>query len=285
VVELTLAVREPFDGQALLDFLAARAVPGVETVAQGVYRRTLRLSHGHGVVELTPLADRVRCRLRLADLRDLGSAVERSRRLLDLDADPVAIAEQLAEDEVLRPWILKRPGLRVPGHVDGFEIAVRAVVGQQISVAGARTVLGRLVAEHGEVIDESGDVVRIFPSAEVVAGLDPEQLPMPRSRGRALVRLAAAVMDGDVVLDRGADRAQVREALLALPGIGPWTADYVALRALGDPDIFLTTDLGVRQGLARMGIDDPGRADAWRPWRSYALMHVWSTLTEESDDR
>jgi AraC family transcriptional regulator of adaptative response / DNA-3-methyladenine glycosylase II len=285
VVALTLAVREPFDGQALIEFLAARAVTGVESVSDGVYRRTLGLAHGPGVVELAPGIDRVDCRLRLTDLRDLGSAVERSRRLLDLDADPVAIADQLSEDELLRPWVSKRPGLRVPGHVDGFEVAVRAVVGQQVSVAGARTLLGRLVAEHGQLVDGSDGVVRLFPAADTVAALDPDQLPLPRARGRALVGLAAAVADGALVLDRGSDRGQVRDTLLALPGIGPWTADYVALRALGDPDIFLPTDLGVRQGLVRMGIDDPGRADAWRPWRSYALMHVWSTLTEESDDR
>ena len=285
VVELSLAVREPFDGQALLEFLAARAIPGVESVQDGRYRRTLRLAHGVGTVELRPLADRVECRLRLADLRDLGSAVERSRRLLDLDADPVAIAEQLGEDDQLRPWVLKRPGLRVPGHVDGFEVAVRAIVGQQVSVAAARTVLGRLVDEHGEALAQEVEPGLVFPSADTVAALDPEALPMPRARGRALIGLAAKVADGTLLLDRGADRAEVRSALLALHGVGPWTADYIALRALGDPDVFLPTDLGVEHGLARMGIDNVRRADAWRPWRSYALMHVWTAASEESEIR
>jgi AraC family transcriptional regulator of adaptative response / DNA-3-methyladenine glycosylase II len=222
----------------------------------------------------------------LTDLRDLGTAVERSRRLLDLDADPVAIEEQLGEDELLRPWLLKRPGLRVAGHVDGLELAVRAVIGQQVSVAAARTVLARLVSEHGDVLDTSDasdGLTLVFPPADRLAAIDPAALPMPRSRARALVGIAEAVASGQVVLDRSADRSEVRDRLLALPGVGPWTADYIALRALGDPDVFLASDLGARQGLARMGIDDPGRIDTWRPWRSYALTHVWSTITEKRE--
>jgi AraC family transcriptional regulator of adaptative response / DNA-3-methyladenine glycosylase II len=144
-----------------------------------------------------------------------------------------------------------------------------------------------MIDELGAPVPRADDAIaRAFPTADVVAAADPETLPMPRSRGRALVTLAAAVAEGSVFLDRGADRREVREALIALPGIGPWTADYIALRALGDPDVFLATDLGVRQALERMGFDpDPRaahrRAEAWRPWRSYALMHVWSTLSEE----
>jgi AraC family transcriptional regulator of adaptative response / DNA-3-methyladenine glycosylase II len=288
VVSLSLAVREPFDGPGLLRFLADRAVTGLETTDAHSYTRVLRLPHGLGRVRLEPEPSRVQCALELTDLRDLASAVERSRRLLDLDADPVAIDQQLAADELLAPWVAKRPGVRVPGHVDGFEVAVRAIVGQQISVAGARTIAGRLVAELGEPLplDGAAATPRAFPTADAIAAADPEMLPMPRARGRALVTMAHAVADGSVVLDRSADRRDVRDALLALPGIGPWTADYIALRALGDPDIFLATDLGVRQALARMGFDpEPravhDRAEAWRPWRSYALMHVWSTLSEE----
>jgi AraC family transcriptional regulator of adaptative response / DNA-3-methyladenine glycosylase II len=286
-VTISLAVREPFDGAGLLRFLAARAVPGLEAGDESTYARVLRLPHALGRVRLAPEAARVQCTLQLADMRDLAAAVERCRRLLDLDADPVAIDQHLASDDLLAPWVEKRPGVRVPGHVDGFEIAVRAIVGQQISVAGARTIAARLVADLGE--PAAGDDVALahaFPTADAVAAADPEKLPMPRSRGRALVTLARAVADGSVVLDRSADRREVRAALLALPGIGLWTADYIALRALGDPDVFLATDLGVRQALERMGLDiDPqaahDRAEAWRPWRSYALMHVWSTLSEE----
>jgi AraC family transcriptional regulator of adaptative response / DNA-3-methyladenine glycosylase II len=174
--------------------------------------------------------------------------------------------------------------MRVPGHVDGFEVAVRAVVGQQISVAGARTILSRLVRAYGDEVDAGGSLGCLFPTAATIAAADPTTLPMPRARARALVGLAAAVAEGRVILDRSADRAEVRAALLALPGIGPWTADYIGLRALGDPDIFLPTDLGVRRGLARLGRDErvDRRHSVWRPWRSYALVHLWSTSNEES---
>jgi AraC family transcriptional regulator, regulatory protein of adaptative response / DNA-3-methyladenine glycosylase II len=286
-VTISLAVREPFDAAGLLRFLADRAVPGLEVGDEHSYSRVLRLPHSLGQVRLTPEASRVQCTLQLTDMRDLAAAVERCRRLLDLDADPVAIDQHLSTDGRLAPWVAKTPGVRVPGHVDGFEIAVRAIIGQQISVAGARTVAARMVADLGDPVPEGEAALsRAFPTAEAIAGVDPETLPMPRSRGRAIVTLAGAVADGSVALDRSADRRAVRAALLELPGIGPWTADYIALRALGDPDVFLATDLGVRQALDRMGIDpDPraanDRAEAWRPWRSYALMHVWSTLSEE----
>ncbi len=289
LVTVSLAVRAPFDAAGLLRFLGARAVPGVEAVSEsgGVssYARTLRLPRGHGSVTLTPAADSVTCELALGDLRDLAAAVERCRRLLDLDADPVAIDEHLATDEALRPLVQGSPGLRVPGHVDGFELAVRAVIGQQISVAGARTIAGRLVLGYGEPIagsDSSGQLTHAFPAAEALAAADPDALPMPRSRGRALVSLAGAVAGGEVVLDRSADRNDVRTALLGLPGLGPWTVDYIAMRALGDPDVFLATDLGARHGLAQVRIDPdeaPARIESWRPWRSYAQMHVWSALS------
>jgi AraC family transcriptional regulator of adaptative response / DNA-3-methyladenine glycosylase II len=285
VITVALAVRQPFAAASLLGFLRSRAASGIETCSESTYARTLRLPHGHGTVDLEPQADRVLCRLALSDLRDLASAVERCRRLLDLDADPVAIDDQLGCDPLLAPLVAKRPGLRVPGHVDGFEVAVRAIVGQQISVAGARTILSRLVEEHGDRAFDDGQLTHLFPTPEALGGLDADALPMPRSRGRALIGLAAAVAGGDVVLDRSADRLSVRESLLALTGIGPWTADYIALRALGDPDVFLAGDLGVRQGLSAIGaVGNPAEvAAAWRPWRSYALMHVWSTATEQRE--
>lgn len=283
-VTVSLALRQPFAAAELLGFLSRRAVGGIEACHGSTYTRTIRLPHGAGTVELALQPDRVECTLALADLRDLTSAVERCRRLLDLDADPVAIDAQLAQDPVLAPGVAKCPGLRVPGHVDGFEVAVRAVVGQQISVAGARTVTGKLVADYGEKLPGRDALTSLFPTPEVISAADPEALPMPRARARALVGIAAAVVKGDVVLDRSADRAEVRAELLRLPGIGPWTADYIALRSLGDPDVFLTTDLGVRQGLRRLGLtDDSDRvAQRWRPWRSYALMHIWRTGSEEN---
>lgn len=286
-VAMRLPVRTPFAGRRLLDFLAHHLVPGVEVAGPGWYARTLDLPHGPGTVRLE-LADLpaggtgfVAAEFRLHDLRDTAAASERVRRLLDADCDPRAVDEHLGADPVLGGLVRATPGLRVPGQVDGAETAVRTVIGQQVSVSGARTVAGRIVAEHGRPVESHvPGLTHLFPDAATLAGLDPEDLPMPRARGRALVGLAAALAEGSVVLDRGPDRDDVRRALLALSGIGPWTADYVAMRALGHPDVFLPTDLGVRRVLDDMG----GSADTerWRPWRSYALMHLWNTLMPDT---
>jgi AraC family transcriptional regulator of adaptative response / DNA-3-methyladenine glycosylase II len=288
-IQLRLAVRTPFAGSALLDFLATRAVAGIETVTGATYARTLRLPHGTGVVELE-LRDQaeegttafVPAIFRLDDLRDLSAAVERVRRLIDADCDPVAIGDAFAGDQLLGPLARTTPGLRVPGHVDGDELAVRAVLGQQVTVAAARTAAARLVREHGDPLPEPHDgLSHVFPTAERLAGLDPDSLPMPRARGRALVALCRALADTDIRLDRGADRDAVREALLSIPGIGPWTADYIALRALGHPDVFLPKDTGIRDALRGLGRDpaDSSRlAAVWSPWRSYAQVYLWHTL-------
>ncbi len=251
-MDLRLAHRSPMDLSATLRYLAGRAVAGLEDYDGTSYSRTLRLPHGAGLVSLTPAAGFVRARLRLLDHRDLAAAVARVRRLLDLDADPVAVDDVLSAQPALAALVARRPGLRSPGTADGFEMAVRAIVGQQVSVAGARTVLGRLVAEHGQPAFDGADW-RLFPQPAVLAELDPATLPMPRSRGRSLVTLAAAMADGSLVLDAGSERAGTRAALLALPGIGPWTADYLLMRAVGDPDVYLGTDLGVRQAVRRLG--------------------------------
>ena len=280
-IELRLPCRAPFDGEALLAFLAARAVPGVEHVADGSYRRTLRLERGAGSVELTPARAAVNCRLRLDDLGDLTAAVARCRRLLDLDADPGAVAEHLGADPLLGPFVRARPGLRVPGCVDGFELAVRAVVGQQVSVAGARTVLGRLAADYGE---PAGDGQLLFPSPAALARVDPTELPFPRGRGEALRELARLVLDGRLDLDAGADPEATRATLLGVRGIGPWTASYVGMRALGDPDAWLPGDVGVRNALANLGhAADETVAEGWRPWRSYAVVALWATLDPSAD--
>ncbi|WP_286674364.1 DNA-3-methyladenine glycosylase 2 [Nocardioides sp. LMS-CY] len=288
VVTMRLAVRTPYSGRALLDFLALRAVPGVEAAGEGWYARTLVLPRGTGTVRLE-LPDElesnrtafVTATFALEDLRDTSAATERVRRLLDADCDPVAVADAFAGDPVIGPLVREWPGLRVPGHVDGHEIAVRAVLGQQVSVAGARTTAERLVAEHGRPLARPVDgLTHLFPDAATLAGLDPEDLPMPRARGRALIELCAALADGTIALDRGPDRDDVRRALLAIPGIGPWTADYVALRALGHPDVFLPTDVGIRNALRSLGrdpVEAVGLAEGWRPWRSYAQMYLWQT--------
>ncbi len=287
-VAMRLAVRTPFAGAALLSFLADHLVPGVEAVGRDWYARTLDLPHGPGTMRLrladVPATGRtafVEASFALTDLRDTAAAVERARRLLDADCDPVAVADHFAHDPLIGPLVARVPGLRVPGSVDGAELAIRAVVGQQVSVAGACTVLSRIVAEHGRPVETGvAGLTHLFPSAAALAGLDPEFLPMPRARGRAIAGLAAALADGTIALDRGPDRDLVRARLLALPGIGPWTADYVALRALGHPDVFLPTDIGVRRALVRLGADGPrGVDDSWRPWRSYALMHLWHSLS------
>ena len=299
-ITMRLAVRTPFAGARLLDFLAHHLVPGVEVAGPGWYARTLDLPHGPGTVRLRlhdePAAGTtalVAAEFALEDLRDTAAAVERVRRLLDADCDPVAVDDHLAADPVIGVLVRGTPGLRVPGQVDGDETAVRTVVGQQVSVAGARTVAGRIVAEHGRRIESDiPGLTHLFPRASALAGADPASMPMPRARGRALVGLATALASGDVALDRGPDRDDVRAALLALPGIGPWTADYVAMRALGHPDIFLPTDLAVRAVLRRLGrlgrLDgETGRqtgidTERWRPWRSYALMHLWNTLMPDT---
>ncbi len=276
-----LPFQAPFDGGALLAWLAARAVPGVEEVDGERYRRSLRLPHGPGVVELAMGADCVSGRLWLEDERDVTPAEQLCRRLLDLDADPLVVAERLGSDALLGPLVSAAPGLRVPGSVDGAELAVRAVLGQQISVAAARTGAGRLVAEHGEALPRPrGAVTSLFPASAVLAALDAARPPMPRARAVALIGLCRALADGDLRLDPGADRAEARRRLLALRGVGPWTAGYVAMRALGDPDVFLAEDLGVRHALRRLGGPDDLRAAralavAWAPWRSYASQHLW----------
>jgi AraC family transcriptional regulator of adaptative response / DNA-3-methyladenine glycosylase II len=278
---LRLAARSPLDWGHLHDFLATRAVPTIESADGDVYRRSFRLATGAGVVSVRAEGGSVACTLVLDDLADVQSAVERTRRLLDLDCDPEAVDQHLGADPLLAPLVRRRPGLRAPGHVDGTELLVRAVLGQQVSVAGARTLAARLVAAHGEPLRTPvGDVTRLFPSAAAIAALRPEEFAMPRARGAALIEACARIADGRLVLDAGSDRAEAEAALLAVPGIGPWTAGYVAMRALGDPDVFLPTDVGVRHALDALGADPRSAAtlaERWRPWRSYALHHLWAS--------
>jgi AraC family transcriptional regulator of adaptative response / DNA-3-methyladenine glycosylase II len=285
-IELRLAYRAPFDGPGVLSFLGSRAVPGIEAFDGDTYRRTLPLPHGPAVAELTPAEGYVRCRLRLHDVRDLTAAVQRCRRMLDLDADPVAIADQLGADPVLAKAVLTDPGRRVPGHVDGFELAVRAILGQQVSVAAARTLAGRLVQRIGRPLPApDGSLTHTFPVPDALAAADLSGLGLTGARATSLRRLAEDVASGTLVIDPGVSREEVEVKLAALPGVGAWTAGYVAMRALSDPDVFLPTDLGVRRALERAGLAAAPRAaaslaEAWRPWRSYAVIYLWSTLED-----
>jgi AraC family transcriptional regulator, regulatory protein of adaptative response / DNA-3-methyladenine glycosylase II len=290
-IELRLACRRPADLDGVLAFLATRAVPGVEEVDGRTYRRSLVLPHGAGVAELTPAEGYLRATLRLADHRDLAAAVARCRRLFDLDADSAAVDEVLVRDSALGPLVAASPGRRVPGAVDGDELAVRAVLGQQVSVAAARGLAARLVAAYGKPLDAPvGSVTHTFPTADVLTETDPASFPMPRTRQRTLHELTARLADGRLGLHPGAERDETEQALLTVPGIGPWTAGYIRMRALADPDVLLATDLGVRQGLVAAGLPDDARAattiaERWRPWRSYAQLHLWASLGGRPDRR
>ena len=281
-MSLRLPFRTPFAPDSLFGHLAATAVPGVEEWRDGAYRRTLRLAHGHGIVALRPQLDHVSCQVSLTDLRDLASAISRCRRLLDLDADPVAVADLLSSDGVLAPLVGKAPGRRVPRTVDPVEFALRAVLGQQVSISAARTHAARLASEHGEpVTDPAGGLSRLFPDAAGLAAVDPDTLAMPRSRRESFAALSTALAEGRVDLSAGSDRHEARARLAALPGLGPWTIETIAMRALGDPDAFPATDLGVRAGARQAGLPDDApalteRAVAWRPWRSYAVQYLWA---------
>ncbi len=286
-VELRLPYRAPCDVAGLVRFFAARAVPGVEQIDGDVYVRSIRLRGGSGVIAIRPSAgcgdDDVDANLWLQRPDDLDAAVAAARRLLDLDTDPAPIVDALGTDELIGKLVRNAPGRRVPGHTGPDEIAIRAVLGQQVSLAGAATLAARLVDAYGEPLEQPiGSVTHLFPSAAALAEADPEQLAMPWSRRRALIGLAKALADGDPVLDTAVmAQDEIERRLLALPGIGPWTVAYIAMRALGDADAFMPTDLGVRHGLERLGHDGkpPSAeriAERWRPYRAYATQHLWA---------
>lgn len=291
-LSLRLPFREPFDGTGMLSFLGDRAAQGVEEFDGDTYRRALRLPHGAGIVGLSEEEGYIRCVLQLEDMRDLGPAVERCRRLLDLDADPVAIQESLGEEPILGPLVRQTPGRRIPRSVDGNELAMRAVLGQQVSVAGARTLAGKLVRLCDRRIPDSllstdSRLTHLFPEPSRIIEANLEGLGMPESRREALRRLADALASGELVLDTGAERESTEQQLLSIKGIGPWTASYVAMRALGDPDAFLPSDLGVRRAVEKLGYKGDSAsvaniAEQWRPWRAYATQHLWASLDNTS---
>lgn len=284
-VDLRLAYRPPLRWHALLGFLAPRALPSVEEVREadgGVYRRVACVADDVGVVEVRDARDDRHLVLRVpANLtHGIAGLTARARRLFDLDADPAVIRAHLRRDPRLRPFV--RPGLRVPGAWDGFEVAVRAILGQQVTVRGATTLAGRLVEGFGGPVQRAdGALRRRFPEPASLAGADLRGIGLPAARARAIASLAEAVAKEQLVLAPHSDTERTCAGLLALPGVGPWTAAYVALRALGDPDAFPASDLGLRRGLADGGSPPSAAqleawAEAWRPWRGYAALALWT---------
>ncbi|GAA2450008.1 DNA-3-methyladenine glycosylase 2 family protein [Streptomyces macrosporus] len=291
-VALRLAYRGPYAAGEVFAFLGRRAVPGVEEVVgepgARTYRRTLALPYGHGIAEVEEAGGDagggagggwLPCRLHLTDLRDLTTAVQRVRRLFDLDADPYAVAERLGADPMVGPLVRRLPGLRSPGTVDPHELAVRAVLGRRTTAGAARALAGALVAAYGKPLPApDGALTHLFPAPDNLAEAPLAELDVPESRRRTIREVAGALADGTVVLDPGADREEAERALLALPGVDPWTAGWVRMRALGDPDVFLPCDADLRHGPARPA-DAAERAEGWRPWRSYALHHLWNAAS------
>jgi AraC family transcriptional regulator of adaptative response / DNA-3-methyladenine glycosylase II len=286
-LSLRLQYRPPFAAEALLAYLGKRSIPGVEEVTAGCYRRTVAFAKSRGIVEIEPMlaGNAVRIHVQLNDLSDLNLLVQRCRRLFDLDADPAAIASVLRVDPLLAPLVDAHPGMRVPGAVNGFEFAVRAIIGQQISVAGARTLVGRLVTALGEPLAvPDGSLTHTFPSPEVIAEANMSKLGITQKRIMALQALAQSIVRQDLVLDASADREETATRLQALPGVGPWTVAYIVMRALSDPDAFPASDLGVRRVFEQYGLAADmksimQRTEAWRPWRAYATQYLWAGLT------
>jgi len=286
-IEVRLPFRPPLHVGYLFTWLEIHAVDGIEEVVRvdgepPVYRRSFRLPGGPCVLEVRPGETSMEARFRLESIADLQVTIQRVRRLLDLDSDPAVVDRALSSDPHLVPLVDARPGLRLPGEVDGIDAAVRAVIHQQVSVASARTICSRLVAEHGTSLDDPvGSVTHLFPDADTWASLDPDTLGMPKSRAMAVVGLAAAIADGEVNLSPSADRSVAVKQLLAVKGIGPWTATVVAMKALGDPDVFAGGDLALRRVAADIGLPSEidtldAAAARWRPWRTYAMHHLWA---------
>ncbi|MFF2275151.1 DNA-3-methyladenine glycosylase 2 family protein [Agromyces sp. NPDC058126] len=310
VVRLRLPARAPFDAAGVFGWLAARAVDGVESAGPDHYARTLRLPSGPAVVAFAPSPDdrspAIEVEARLASLADLPPLVARVRRLFDLDADAVAIDEMLAADPALAASVSATPGIRVPGALDPHELVFRALIGQQISVKAARTALTRLAADLGEPLSFGGDagggaavvdgpagverrpdrLVRLFPTAAAIAARGGEVLRGPAARIRTIVDVAERLATGELVVSADRDRGELVRDLVHIPGIGPWTAGYVAMRVTRAPDVLLTSDLALRAGAGRLGL--PATAPAldelgarWAPWRSYASMHLWRAAAAE----
>jgi len=281
-LEIPISYRAPYDFDSLLDFYRLRATPGVESVTDG-YERSFRVDGADGRLGVTKRSGELVCTIQGGSPASLMSILQRVRRMFDVDAVPGEINEVLRADPVLRKLVRGAPGLRIPGAFDSFEASVRSIVGQQVSVRGATTVMGRIAERYGE----PGEIGLLFPSPEALADLDPASLPMPAKRALAIRELARRVAEGDIVYDQPDDEA-FRQSLLSIPGIGPWTVDYISMRARSDPNAFLSGDLVIREvGKSLFDIDKETdllkRAERWRPWRGYAGMHLWRHAAASKD--
>lgn len=283
-IDLVLPHRGPLDAAGIFGWMRARAIGGVMAATATSYARTQRLPGGPAWFELrldeTGGTPRIRLRARLTSLSDLAALVARARRLFDLDADPLAIDAALSRHPELAAAVAATPGLRVPGASDPHEMLIRAMVGQQITVAAAATALSRLTDALGERVEAHEGIDRLFPTMDAIAERGAEVLRGPAARIRAVTGAAAALASGELVLGPGDDNEAQRRALMAMPGIGPWTADYVRMRVTGDPDVFLPGDVAVRGGAGRLGLPTDREAlSAWAeqaaPWRSYLTAHLW----------
>jgi AraC family transcriptional regulator, regulatory protein of adaptative response / DNA-3-methyladenine glycosylase II len=290
---LRLPVRTPYDWDSLMAFLAPRAIPGVEQVTPAAYRRSVLVDGVSHCIEVgfDPRPSRLVFRVQPPVTRGLIEMIDRVKGLFDAGADPLPIGDHLRGDAGLARLVRARPGLRVPGAWDGFELGVRAILGQQVSVAGATTLAGRLVLAFGAVApEETGGVSRLFPAAERLAEADVAKIGLPGARAGALRAFAREVAEGRLTLSPAAPLEETRTRLLAIPGLGPWTVEYIALRALRDPDAFPAGDLGLRRALSIAGAPVSeralrARAEAWRPWRAYAAMHLWTALSSTAPRR
>ncbi|MDE2487601.1 MAG: helix-turn-helix domain-containing protein [Alphaproteobacteria bacterium] len=286
-VAVRLPYKAPYDWEAMIGFLTARAIPGVECVSPRRYGRTLSVDGAAGVVVVTPgEGDFLRAEIRFPRLQALPAVIARIRRVFDLTADPGLIGAHLSQDARLAPLVAARPGLRAPGAWDGFELAVRAILGQQITVTAARNLAAKLVASHGEPLEDPAAAAlglsRVFPGPERLIGQDIAALGMPRARGAALEALARRVAADPAIFTPRADLESAIEALSALPGVGPWTAQYIALRELREPDAFPHADIGLLRAMETPDGTRPSpeallaTSQAWRPWRAYAAQHLWA---------
>ncbi|HLN08916.1 MAG TPA: AlkA N-terminal domain-containing protein [Xanthobacteraceae bacterium] len=286
-VRFGLSYEPPYDWDAMLGFLAARAIPGLESVSRNGYGRTIALGSGRGTLQVEPAAgNRIAVEVRFPNLTALPTIIARVRRVLDLATDPAPINAHLAGDLMLAPLVAARPGIRVPGAWDGFELAVRAILGQQITVPAATRLLGRLVQTHGDPLAEpgpktGGDLTHVFPTPARLASVDLCRLGMPRQRAMALSAVATAVATDPLIFSPRRSLEEAIGQLRSLSGIGDWTAQYIAMRELREPDAFPASDVGLLRAMTGPSGRRPtpaelgAHAERWRPWRAYAALHLW----------